>query len=83
MVSDRFYFLVIRLIPLFLFSTGCVTLTTDEAGLSLSPEQQALITSRTERLEPVHSFYLSARLAVDANGHSWNGVLRWQQNSDS
>jgi outer membrane lipoprotein LolB len=45
----------------------------------LSPYEQAQLQARIEMLAPVHSFYISGRLAVTASDNAWNGSLRWEQ----
>jgi outer membrane lipoprotein LolB len=48
-------------------------------GPALTAREQAQLQARTQALAAVRSFYISARLAVNADSHAWNGSLRWEQ----
>lgn len=52
-------------------------------GPNLTEHQHAQLQARTQTVVPLDAFYLSARLALNADNHAWSGNLRWEQQPSS
>lgn len=72
----------VLLLVTILLVPGCANLLPDLSGNLLTPQQQIQLDQRRSTLTAANTFYLSARLALSANGDAWNGALRWEQQID-